>query len=141
MTDNNLTEALDFLGYLDKAIAEKGEDYVYHPNRQPDPDDPDEFMQMCEYVHIEEVDGEEVMSAACLVGHALAAMGVPLEKINRHEGTGASDVLAALGAVTSQDVREAAREAQRQQDMGAPWGEARQAYVNVIRQEYPTFNG
>ena len=113
---------------VDKAIALRGEEFVYYRGRKAD----------CMYVHHDEVwnevreDYEPAENGAqpgCLVGLALNLHGVPLEVMEDHEG---NDATALLDALENDNVvphdSEAARFlylAQVAQDRGESWGFAR----------------
>lgn len=110
----NLTYT-DALRYLEKAVAEKGEDYVY-PS----------YQEGCEY--FESVYGSNTGQPSCIVGHVLSYNGVTREDLGG--GLNSSGVL----TLNSQhpngvlDVDDATEDllvfAQRFQDNGMPWGQA-----------------
>ncbi len=115
---------------VDQAIEQRGEDYLY--KKEGD----DEYAE-CLYVHnVHEWDdelcgmvetGEKV--AGCLVGLALHKGGVPLEVLERHEGSGAHELCQYLNLTghveASDDAKEYLFRVQRSQDHGKTWGEAR----------------
>jgi hypothetical protein len=76
---------------------------------------------MCYYVHTD-TSGNPV-SAGCLIGKALHALGTPLETLALHEGKAAGSLLSDLG-VGSDDAQSWARAVQYRQDSGATWVEA-----------------
>jgi hypothetical protein len=101
----NYKEAVEL---LNRAVAEKGEDFVYPANRS-DPNTP-----ACVYF----AEG----APSCIIGHVLAYKGVPAEKM---EG----DPINAAPVVSlhiAQDDSTACLliDAQINQDAGIPWGEA-----------------
>lgn len=117
---------------LAKAIAERGEDYVYE--RQDGADD-------CMYLTYEgyDYDAEYATStpkcptgAACLVGYVLVEKGVPLLEIAGVEGNNATGAMEMLGAFENPVIRKALNDAQSRQDAGQPWGEAVAAFERTI---------
>ena len=103
---------------LDKAIAERGADYVYNP--------PEEMASQgqCYYVH-----GDQ---PGCIVGHVLNLFGVSLETLSTVEGNDAFYAIRKLLPSTSEVVREFLTDIQHNQDNGMRWGEA----VNEARAEF-----
>jgi hypothetical protein len=67
--------AEDVLDALHKAVADKGEDYLYEPIRVG------AGIFKCIYVEQVEANDEIVIRPSCLVGHALHYLGVPLESM------------------------------------------------------------
>ncbi len=110
--------------YLDEAVAEFGEDYVYS---QGD-------YGSCDYVR----DG----APSCLVGQVLAKAGVPLERLKEADqgqhggGVAANDLIVGLGeeGVLSYDsqVIRLLFEAQYRQDSGYTWGASVQLARNAL---------
>lgn len=115
------------LALIKLAVAEKGEEYTYSTNRG------------CDYYR----DG----APSCIVGHALAYLGVPVEALRRldeadyeyededgYETTPGStdiDTLADVGALEAlsgvridTDAQRVFSVAQKNQDQGVPWGGA-----------------
>lgn len=122
------------------AVGERGEDYVY-----PDPG-------ACEYVFAP-VDGEDlpltralalvsvddpselgVLKPGCIVGHAFASAGVPLERLAKCDGD-VNDLTRELIDDVEVDPKAAVffMNLQYSQDRGAPWGEALAAARNGER--------
>lgn len=75
----------------------------------------------CLYVHTDTSDNP--VSAGCIIGQALHALGVSLETLAMHERKSAHVVMADLG-IGSFDAQEAARNVQISQDSGETWGAA-----------------
>lgn len=103
-----------FVKALREVAAEAGPDYTY-PDEWREQAGEGEDGGQCRYV----VNGQP----ACLIGRALAALGVPVAALENVEGSAA---WAALGELhpTSAPVGDAANLAQERQDTGATWGEA-----------------
>lgn len=93
------------MSLLWRAVAEKGEN-----RRSP-----------CQYV-FEDVDVP--LSPACIVGHVLAYVGVPLETLRARNHTGIFAMCSTLPVRITDDARLVLAEAQHQQDAGASWGDA-----------------
>jgi hypothetical protein len=109
-------EALHVRDLLDKAIVEKGEDYIY-PRVVLD-------ESSCNYLEYEDNLSREVpIGPGCLVGHVLLYDGVEMSELMGKEGSGAASV-----APYSASVNTALGLAQQHQDQGHPWKEARQKY-------------
>lgn len=102
----------DAKGRLGKLAAERP-DYVYEKVTQADSEDPTITWSACAYF-----DGEG--NPSCIVGHAYAAELRGWDGFV--EGLSASSVLADLGA--DRGAQELAREVQKAQDRGVPWGDA-----------------
>jgi hypothetical protein len=75
----------------------------------------------CFYVHTD-WNGDPV-SAGCIIGKALHALGIPLETLREYEGAPAQRVLAGLG-IGSWAAQDTARDVQVTQDSGETWGAA-----------------
>jgi len=77
----------------------------------------------CYYVH-EQSDGTKV--PGCLVGHALHALGVPLDVLEEYEGTSAHAAAEQTLSISDSATRTLSflSVAQEWQDRGAPWGNA-----------------
>ena len=98
---------------LARAVAEKGEDYVYQP--------PEGRQRRCLYVHPD--------SPGCIVGHVFHYLGVAPEVLARYEGSHAGLVASRLTGVSPENpVAIALTVAQDAQDAGEPWGRALQAF-------------
>lgn len=95
---------------LRAAVAERGEDHVYPPERLAEDG-------VCMYV----IDDEP----ACIMGMALSMIdGVTLEALQIWEGEGVDRIIESLFPQTSGEVRSAMRAVQASQDAGATWGDA-----------------
>lgn len=107
-----------FLGALGKAVADRGEDYIYRNSG------------VCEYI-------EEDGSVGCIVGYALTELGYTPENtplMAHGTGKSATSVLESLGVDNL--VVDAARHAQMLQDSRRSWGAALRAYqthYNYVR--------
>lgn len=99
------------------AVLTKGEDYHY-------PLDPMSAGSGCEYRR----DGEP----SCLIGHALDILGIQTTEADEERDAGV--VLRHYGIVDA-DLCTAAVEAQDVQDRGLPWGEALDAYLEIMTPE------
>lgn len=82
----------------------------------------------CFYVHTNTDAMRTPRSAGCVVGAALHRLGVPLETLQRYEGSPASLVMVDtidLGSMHDEmNAGEFLGRVQREQDGGTPWGEA-----------------
>lgn len=133
----------DLLLWLQKVVAEKGEDYTY-----PTPQFFDELTQ-----EMEEADGEclyftqEVnekgqvqLAPSCIVGHVLDAANIyhPTTEVPYWNGLGVgSDLFEAAGFTTDEAGSTLLHAAQRLQDDGVPWGDVlRQAQART-EEKYP----
>jgi hypothetical protein len=114
--DPLVQEALHVRDLLDKAIVEKGEDYVYERINFDE--------SSCNYLEYEDNLSREVpIGPGCLVGHVLLYDGVEMSELMGKEGSGAASV-----APYSASVNTALGLAQQHQDQGHIWKEARQKY-------------
>lgn len=107
-----------FTDAMHKAVASRGEDYVYTPP---------EGGRMCMYT---DPDG----TPGCIVGVALAELGYTAENTDSlayGKGGGAAYQLTLLGFVDPH-VHEAANYAQRVQDTGGTWGVALNQYNRIM---------
>lgn len=103
LTDTQVYEALT-------KLAEENPSKVYKS--------PDELGQ-CLYVHRDD-QGERI--PGCIVGTVLNRLGVPLEELEKHEGNGATAVIANAGIEgLSYDMVSFLRAVQRHQDSGYDW--------------------
>lgn len=100
MTELDYGQALVF---LEKAIGEKGPDYVYQRMTNG---------MGCLYF--------EQGQPSCIVGHVLSYMGID----SAPEGQGASRALKSLGVRTDFKTTALLDGVQEKQDNGVPWGEA-----------------
>lgn len=109
-TNEELVQALRHV------VAERGPDFVY-PKDWKKPNSSDGGFT-CQYVR---PDGE---GPACIIGAALAHLGVPLPALADFEGDGAGIVLSKLGIDGPQrsDIRLAYDQTQASQDAGDAWG-------------------
>jgi hypothetical protein len=108
----NITDAQIFDAI--RKVAESAPDTVYRttiPDHQYSGSD-------CFYVHTDG-DGNPV-SAGCIIGKALHALGVPLETLREQEGVTANRVMLNLG-IGSADAQDTARDVQISQDHGNTW--------------------
>lgn len=113
--------------YLDEAIAEKGADYNYKLENGGE-------GGTCLYLTYDRVeDYSRPTGYGCLVGAVLLKAGVPKATLAALEGNHARvviDQLVHAGVLScSKGVRDALREAQKEQDRGHDWGTARSAYA------------
>lgn len=113
---------------LEEIVAEYGKGHLY---RAEVTEDRRKFSTSCYYVHNTPTDasgGSEYVRPGCIVGHFLHRLGVPLDDLERHEGSAVDFVLDHLqgeGILYSEDgVLNILREAQTSQDLGNYWGEA-----------------
>lgn len=112
-------EPMKFLDYdmavnlMEKAIGERGEDYIYEPIRQRELPGGDAEVVACLYF----AEGEP----SCLVGHVLSYMGYD----SAPEGNVASPTLAdGMGIDIDVDTADLLDTVQQGQDKGMPWGRA-----------------
>lgn len=103
---------------LDRAVAERGEDYVY-------PEEERTAMGDCRYFF----DGHP----SCIIGHVLAYKGIGAEQIKDYEGKYVGAVISKF-FVPAIDVALLFTEAQSMQDNGHSWG---QAVSEAKRHVYP----
>lgn len=97
---------------LDRAIAEKGEDYVYLPVTMIRDDDPE---TLCLYFNEDDTPG-------CIIGHVMHYLGVtPTRGI---EGVSGSVALKDLGIKVDEPTAVLINNTQSKQDQGTPWGDA-----------------
>lgn len=105
----------DALRLLEKAVADKGEDYVY-PH----------YNDGCAY--FEEAFRENAGQPSCIVGHVLSYGGITEEDLNGANMTGVRSLTGENSRCHVLDVddetRELLRAAQAFQDAGMPWGHA-----------------
>lgn len=121
------------LDSLQKAVDDRGEDYIYQPPR----DENGNTDGVCLYVHHDQKPG-------CIVGYVLADLGVPLDTLKQfdpqrdNDGTFINLKLAegVVWGLIDQDILEFAsledqnkalyklRAVQNQQDRQKPWGQA-----------------
>lgn len=106
---------------LDKAIADRGADYVYEPDENA------AKLGQCNYVH-----GDQ---PGCIVGHVLHQFGVSLETLKQSEGASARSVLSRVAPFTNKYVRDLLADVQDYQDNGYSWGESvrRARSVNRVK--------
>ena len=115
------------LELLERAVQEKGPDYVYPKSDTQDEDGDGDYV--CLYRN---ADG----SPSCIVGHVFNYLGV-LPKVG--EGRSARQAVMDLGLVTGKwnPTSEILQTAQRDQDAGATWGEAlaaaREVYAGAVK--------
>lgn len=93
---------------LDRAVAERGEDYVY-------PDEERTWVEDCRYFF----DGHP----SCIIGHVLAYKGIGAEQARDCEGTDAGVVISKFFEPET-DVKLLFLRAQGMQDRRYPWGHA-----------------
>lgn len=123
------TQATHILSLIDKAIVEKGEDYVYQPVAMIVDD---RHVKQCNYLEYADNEQQEgIVGPGCLVGHVLAYDGVPLASLQCREGEGATVAVRVLTSY-SPKIASALRQAQAHQDTGGTWGGARRAYIDRI---------
>lgn len=104
---------------MKKAVAERGEDYVYGRS--------EEGLWGCWYT----LDG---VTGDCLIGKALEILGVDMELL-RDNQQAVGPVLSSLG-VTDGKLMGAARLAQMEQDLGETWGESYRVFENTLREDW-----
>lgn len=101
-----------------RRLAAERPDFVYEKQTT------DEWASgVCLYVHQDEQQG---LVAGCLIGHALANLGVPLESLREFDRSGddtSADALLPKFGVSG-TVTLWAMHAQLEQDEGQPWGRA-----------------
>ncbi|MFD7605175.1 hypothetical protein ACFWAN_32670 [Streptomyces mirabilis] len=104
------------LSTLRDVVSERPE-YIYSsPEHMQVPDE----RATCFYVHKDE-DGSNV-AAGCAIGVVLSRLGVPLEELERHEGSGAWTLLGKLAPKLKRRTRDQLSSMQTNQDSGEPWG-------------------
>lgn len=116
MVDQVMVASIRLL--LQRALAEKGEDFVYDLGD----------MGACEYTERDD-DGRLVPS--CLWGHVLVWSGVDVEELEKFEGTRVTDVPAPWSGDPVLIL--AAQASQLVQDTGNTWGQAVEAFENVVQ--------
>lgn len=100
-----------------QAVVDERPDYVYaRPAHMP------ADLGLCRYVHTAEGD-PETRTPGCLVGQVLSRLGIPLEELQKHEGSGATNVTPLFIYTTGRAV-DILQGAQDNQDGGDAWGEA-----------------
>jgi hypothetical protein len=107
---------------IEKAIADKGEDYVY-----PRAVLAAEGMKACEYFEPDETTGAVVPS--CIVGYALAYIGVEAEDLGNENGGTVWDMVTEADLAIDIDAANFWMNVQQLQDRGVPWG---QAYAQAL---------
>lgn len=120
MNKPTITEA-DFTAAIEKAVDDKGADYIYNPD----------LTRECTYTE----DGEP----SCIVGTALINLGFeanpdwdyPIQR-DGFLGDTAADTILPYFFDTPQNVVTAARKAQRVQDEGGTWGAALGNYKQAV---------
>lgn len=114
-----------FTAALEKAVAERGADWVY-PADWKGSGDPDYASSgpTCQYVW-----GDQ---PGCIIGYTLHELGTELAELRKFEFSGAYQVVSIALPEVSQRVLLAAMEAQMQQDAGKTWGEALEEYRRVL---------
>lgn len=133
----------DLLLWLQKVVAEKGEDYTYQT-----PKFFDDETQM-----LEELDGEclyfaqEVnekgqvqITPSCIVGHVLDAADIyhPTTEVPFWNGRGINeDLFGEAGFTTDNAGRMLLLEVQNNQDAGDPWGQALRDAQASVEERYP----
>lgn len=132
MTDYTPTFTAADLATEVRRLAEESPDFVYMPiDRVPEGDEaePDLWYGGCSYVNGSEGKG-------CIVGQALANLGVPVEVLRNHEGNNAAGVMQNLGLTPMPEGMRYKPESdytpeerfctlvQRGQDQEEPWGTA-----------------
>lgn len=111
----------NFTAAMEQAVAERGEDWVY----------PDEWKSeygTCLYVVHSPLGSR---GAACLIGRAIEIVTGELVP-DEFEEKGADTVLRDCYAVEDDQLRIAARYAQRTQDVFGTWGEALARFKGVL---------
>lgn len=106
---------------LDRAVALKGEDYIYALDKRDTDTEEDFGNYACEYADMDQETGEFV--PGCIVGHVFHSCGMSIDLL--------SNIGGAVGVVVKEkklDVDEDAagllRLAQAYQDAGYTWGDA-----------------
>lgn len=102
---------------LDRAVIERGYDYVYpeHEKRVFPHRDPN--RKMCSYVRD---DG----TPSCIIGLIASYLGVTTEEMKRYEGRPGSFMLHDVGFDFSARTDRLLTDVQQRQDGGRPWGAA-----------------
>jgi hypothetical protein len=114
------------LVFLEKALGEKGADYVYTLGGRDVKtyNEQNSHTMRCQYFE----DGQP----SCLVGHVLSYMGYNERVVPEHDS--ASNVVnTVLGISTGIDVLQALDKAQELQDTGYTWGEAVEAAKEILQ--------
>ena len=109
----------EFTVAIEKAVADKGEDYVYNV--------PDDAKKSCVYVY----GGQP----SCLIGQALANMGLPLDSRWDDLSSSSASHILRLFFDTPDTVIHAATRAQNTQDRMETWGEALKEYKLALKDE------
>lgn len=105
------------------AVKEKGEDYIYDSG----------VADNCHYLTYADDAFTEPTGPSCIVGYALLNSGLAtLDSLREMEGTTAINV-APWG--TDDEVSIALNEAQVAQDMGEPWGDARNKFIASLEDQ------
>jgi hypothetical protein len=107
-------DALRAVELLEKAVAERGEEWVYQRVHDPLYDFCGDGV--CLYVN----EGQP----SCLVGMALVLHGVPVQRLEEINRVGAGALHDHFAEVVAASAAEVFREAQTAQDSGATWGDA-----------------
>lgn len=120
---------------LDKAVAERGEEYIYASPVKSLFGEP-------KCVYVDTSTGERRPS--CLVALVLYMAGVPLSKLEIYENVPARTMLKGLSdqnvIKSTPVVREALNKSQREQDMGSTWRSAR-ASAEFVFSNQPKYRG
>jgi hypothetical protein len=116
-----VNKPVTFTEAIRAAVAQRGRDHLYtdQDGRAP------VRGSNCWYGH------QKTGEAGCVIGLALNLLGITLEQLAEHEGTQAADLMLRLDVGTEVE-RAAARRAQQVQDNGGTWGEALDAYDEVM---------
>ena len=116
-----------FTAALEKAVADRGADWVYPKDWKVAGKDEDGDIvsgPTCQYVW-----GDQ---PGCIIGYTLHELGTELAELRKFEFSGAYQVVSIALPEVSQRVLLAAMEAQMQQDAGKSWGEALEEYRRVL---------
>lgn len=107
-------------------VAEAGRDHVYELRV-----DDDYNLGVCDYVRDDQ--------PSCLIGQALARVGVPVDVLARYEGKSSDWVMEKLGErypewTFSRPIQSAARDAQTAQDQELSWGHSLDKFEDGLRE-------
>lgn len=118
---------------LERAVAERGVDYVYPEDEKAQYDPHRE--QQCSYY----VGNNGGFRPSCIIGMVIDYLGLREQFLaNRglYEGNPGTNVLSALGVAFDKTTLSLLGEAQTQQDNGATWGDAVERATAVVEEEW-----
>ena len=133
----------DLLLWLQKVVAEKGEDYVYQTPKFFDDETQmlEEYDGECLYFAQElNEQGQVQIAPSCIVGHILDAADIyhPTMEVPAWNGRSANEELfEEVGFTTDNAGRMLLLEVQNNQDAGDPWGQALRDAQASVEERYP----